>query len=422
MLPRPTVRGWALAVGGLVLVPVGAFVGAVDLVRIGVAALVLVAGAEVGVALTAPGRGRHRIEVRRSLEPNPVHVGEQAEAEVDIAAGDAGSRARLAGLRFAEQAATELSGGRALRARVSRSPGRVVVRYPVRAARRGRWPIGPLVVTHTDPFGVVRSRTTLGGSEDVDVWPEVVALPAPTDVLVDEPDRVALGARTPSPDDASLRDYREGDDLRRVHWRSSARRGALLVRSDERAGMRPVSVLLDQPVRAAALEWSISLAASMALAMLEGGHPVRLVGLDPAAGTREDGASETPGFVHARSGPQARATLLNRTIDLVGPHTDAEAERRLLDGVRLLETAEGGGEMVLAVLGPLSARARAALVHASGSSHCWAVVRTDGRDPAEAAGAEHTVRALQRAGWRVSRTTVGEDLTDCWRRLLGSAA
>lgn len=200
----------------------------------------------------------------------------------------------------------------------------------------------------------------------MDVWPEVVALPPPNDVLVDEPDRVTLGARTPSPDDAALRDYREGDDLRRVHWRSSARRGALLVRSDERAGMRPVSVLLDQPVRSKTLEWSISLAASMALAMLEGGHPVRLVGLEPTTG---DDVSEIPEFVHSRSGPQARATLLNRTIDLVGPRTDAEAEQRLLDGVRLLETAEGGAEMVLAVLGPLSARARAALVHASRLLH-----------------------------------------------------
>ena len=419
MVPRPTVRGWALVAGGLLSTVLGALLGAVDLVRIGIVALVLVAGAEIGVAVTVPGRGRHRIEVRRSVEPNPVHVGEDADVQVDVLAPDSGARVRLAGLRFAEQAATELSGGRPLRARVTRSPGRVTVRYPVRATRRGRWPIGPLVVTHGDPFGVVRSPATLGGAADVDVWPEVVALPPPSDVLVDEPDRVTLGARTPSPDDAALRDYREGDDLRRVHWRSSARRGALLVRSDERAGMRPVSVLLDQPVRSKTLEWSISLAASMALAMLEGGHPVRLVGLEPTTG---DDVSEIPEVVHARSGPQARATLLNRTIDLVGPRTDAEAEQRLLDGVRLLETAEGGAEMVLAVLGPLSARARAALVHASSSSHSWAVVRTDGRNPAEAAGAEHTVRALQRAGWRVGRATVGEDLMVCWRRLLGSAA
>ncbi len=421
MLPRPTVRGWALVAGGVLLVVLGALVGATDLVRIGVVALVLVAGAEVGVAVTSPGGRRHRLEVRRSVEPNPVHVGETAEVEVEVTASDSGARVRLAGLHFAEQAATELSGGRALRAKVDRAPGRVRVRYPVLASRRGRWPSGPLVVTHGDPFGMVRSAATLGAAADVDVWPEVVVLPPPSDVLVDEPDRVTLGARTPSPDDAALRDYREGDDLRRVHWRSSARRGTLLVRSDERAGMRPVSVLLDQPVRAAALEWSISLAASMALAMLEGGHPVRLVGLERTSVTTDDDGSEIPEFVHARSGPQARATLLNRTIDLVGPRTDAEAEQRLLDGVRLLETAEGGGEMVLAVLGPLSARARAALVHAS-TSHSWAVVRTDGRSPSEAAGAEHTVRALQRAGWRVARAQVGDDLGDCWRRLLGHAA
>ncbi len=422
MLPRPTVRGWGLVAGGLVLVLLGALLGAVDLVRGGVVALVLVVGAEVGVAVTVPGRGRHRIEVRRSVDPNPVHVGEAAQVSVEVVAVGPAARVRLAGLRFAEQAATELSGGRALRARVNRGPGRVSLQYRIGATRRGRWSIGPLVVIHGDPFGVVRAPTTLGGTADVDVWPEVVALPPPSDVLVDEPDRVALGARTPSPDDAALRDYREGDDLRRVHWRSSARRGALLVRSDERAGMRPVSVLLDQPVRTTALEWSISLAASMAIAMLEGGHPVRLVGLDAASTGRVADGREMPEFVHARSGPQARATLLDRTIDLVGPRSDAEAEQRLLDGVRLLETAEGGGEMVLAVLGPLSGPARAALVHASSPVHSWAVVRADGHSPAEAAAAEHTVRALRRAGWRVCRATVGEDMQDCWRRLLGIAA
>jgi len=416
MLPHPTPRGWGLAAAGTILVVLGVLLGSVDLVRIGVLAAVLVVGAGAVVALTSPGRRRRRLDVRRRVVPNPVHAGGTATVTIDVRAVDVGSRVQLAGLRFAEQAAGELSGGRPLRAHVERAPGHVTVRYTVQAGRRGRWALGPLVVTRSDPFGVVRAPSTLGTTAEVAVWPAVTALPAPSDVLVGEPDRVALGARTPSTDDAALRDYREGDDLRRVHWRSSARRGVLLVRSDERAGMRPVSVLLDQPARPAAVEWSVSMAASAALAMLDGGHPVRLVGVSVAA--------ETPGepssFVHARSGPTSRAELLDQLIDIAAPRSEAEAEQRLLAGVRMLESSDAGGDLVIAMLGPLSGPARRALAHVTQTAHGWALVRADSRQPGEAAAAEQTIRALRRAGWRACRVTSGEPMVDAWLRLLGS--
>lgn len=409
---RPTRRGWALGLGGVALGLLGVGLGAVDLVRIGTLVVLLVVGACVVVGMLDPGRGRHRLAVARDVQPNPVHAGEHARVDVRIKASDPAARVRLAGLRFSEQAATELSGGRPLRARVQRSPQQVTVSYQVDAARRGRWQLGPLVVTRGDPFGVARSSATLGNHAEVVVWPAVVPLPTASDVLVGEPDRVALGARTPSTDDASLRDYREGDDLRRVHWRSSARRGALMVRSDERAGMRPVSVLLDLPAKLTALEWTISLAASMALAMLDGGHPVRLVG----------GRAGTPAAFHqARTGPTARTSLLDSTVDLEAPRTSDEAESHLLGAAHLLETTDAGGEIVLAVLGPLGASARAALAHLADNAQGWAVVRTDGASPAHEREAQHTVHALRRAGWRACAVTPGEDIVACWLRLLGSA-
>ncbi|OJV79708.1 MAG: hypothetical protein BGO37_12240 [Cellulomonas sp. 73-92] len=415
MLPRPTVRGWALAGCGAALVVLGGLLGSLDLVRIGLAAVVLVVGAGAFVAWRSPARNRHRIDVRRSVTPNPLHVGETAQVAIHVQAGDAAARARLAGLRFAEQASSELSGGRALRARVERTPSTVEVRYTVRAARRGRWTLGPLVVTRGDLFGVVRAPANVGSVAEVAVWPAIVALPAPSEALVGEPDRVALGARSPSTDDASLRDYREGDDLRRVHWRSSARRGSLLVRSDERAGMRPVTVLLDQPARPAAVEWSISLAASLAVAMLEAGHPVRLLG----AGLGESG--EVPAFLHAKSGPMARAALLDPLIDLVGPRTEPEAEQRLAAAVRMIQTSGKGDDIVLAVLGPLTPGARTELARISDSAQGWALVRADSRQPGEAAATENTLRALRRAGWHAARVSTGEPVIDCWMRLLGGA-
>ncbi|GAA3811404.1 DUF58 domain-containing protein [Cellulomonas soli] len=414
---RPTARGIGLLLGGVALVVLGVALGTVDVVRMGTLAVLAVLGPAAVLAVLDPGRGRHRLAVVRTTTPNPVHVGDRADVEVLISATDPAARVRLAGLRFAEQAATDLSGGSPLRARVRRTPHRVTVTYAVQAGRRGRWPLGPLVVTRTDPFGVARTSATLGESAEVEVWPRVVPLPAPSDVLVGEPDRVALGARTPSTDDASLREYHEGDDLRRVHWRSSARRGSLMVRSDERAGMRPVSVLLDLPARGDDLEWTISLAASMALAMLEGGHPVRLVG-----GSRPldaPGIGDPYGWVHAH-GATARGTLLDRTIDLEAPRNPEAAEVELLAATHLLESTGAGDDIVLAVLGPLDRAGRAALAHLGDSVQGWAVVRLGARS-SDGQDAEASVLALRRAGWRACVVVGGEDVVACWLRLLGSA-
>ncbi|MFC0645944.1 DUF58 domain-containing protein [Cellulomonas phragmiteti] len=420
MRRRPTARGWALAALGVVALQTGIGLGSLDLVRIGFLLVALPVAAFVAAVVLDAVRGRRGLEVHRDVRPDPVHAGQEAEVRVDIRATDRAGRARLAGLRFSEQAAVELSGGRALRARVTRRADHATVRYPVRATQRGRWPLGPLVVTRTDTFGVVRSRTTLGPESQVAVWPTVVALPAPSDVLVGEPDRVALGARTPSTDDANLRDYREGDDLRRVHWRSSARRGAMLVRSDERAGMRPVSVLLDLPVRPSATEWTISLAASMALAMLDSGHPVRLAG--PGLAPGRDGTAHGPSpYVHGRQGPESRAALLDLTLDLQPARTPAEAEAALLDTTRVLDTSRAAGQIVLAVVGPLSAAGCVTLAHLGDVAQGWAFVRADGRHAGDLRDTHHTATVLRRSGWRVAQVTTGEDLVDCWLRLLGSA-
>jgi hypothetical protein len=182
-------------------------------------------------------------------------------------------------------------------------------------------------------------------------------------------------------------------------------------------------VLLDLPARASSLEWTISLAASMAIAMLDGGHPVRLIGGAPA-----DSAPDSPddgpyplAFVHNRLGPSARAALLDRTIDLEAPDSAAEGEAELVAGAHLLDITQAGGEIVLAVVGPLGARARSALAHVADDSQAWAVVRADGPSPAQEREAEHTINALRRAGWRACGVTPGEPIVDCWLRLLGSA-
>lgn len=403
---RPTRRGVGLVVLGLVVGTAGTAFGSTDLLTLGTLPVLLVLLGLIGVGALDPGRGRS-LRTRRSVQPNPVHVGRTAQVLVEVIVVRGVSRARLTDLRLREQAAVELSGGRPLRAHVTREPRTVRLRYPVQATRRGRWPLGPLVVTRTDPFGVARVHATLGARETVTVWPAVVDLPVPRELLIAEPERSVVGARSPAADDAALRDYQLGDDLRRVHWRSSARRGELVVRSDERAGMRPVTVLLDQSEAGDTLEWSIELAASVALAVRGAGHPTHLL-----TGT----AVDDPAAVRIDS--PARQQLLDATVDLIGQPDAASAERALLAEIRRLDDTDGGSGLVVAVLGAQGQAGRAALAGVSQTRPSWAIIR--GGDGDEAATA--TAHSLRRAGWRVVQAEPGDDLAATWWRLTGGAA
>ena len=417
---RPTARGAGLAIAGLTLTGVGTSLGSNDLTRLGLLGpLVVVIGA-VWLLVVDPTRGRHPLRVVRTVNPNPAAVGAPATVRVEILADSAAARARLAELHLGEQAATQVSGGLTLRARVVRTPGLITLTYPIQPTRRGRWPLGPLVVRRTDPFGVTSSRSTLGQQAEVAVWPAVVDLPFPRGALVGEPDRIALGARSPSADDAALREYRLGDDLRRVHWASSARRGELLVRSDERAGPMPASVLLDLPADRPGIEWTMALGASMGIALLGAGHPVRLLGGRPV----ENGGHIDPRVrlhhLSGGSGSMARVDLLDLTVDLDPAPTTTAAEGDLLAAAHELTSAGSASALVIAVVGPLSAQARSALARIGDLADALAVVRVPAGAGVLRSDAEHTLAALRRAGWRACAAAPGEDLTACWLRLLGT--
>ena len=417
MAIRPTLRGIAVGAVGLALTLAGIGMGSTVLTRLGLIGVIAVLGGVVFAWLTAPTRGSHSLQVERTVSPNPTSVGQRALAHVAVRAHGLAERIRLAGLKLGEQAAVELSGGRPLRARVERSIDAISVSYPIYATLRGRWELGPLNVRHTDPLGLAAVSTTLGDTAYVTVWPAVTELRLPPDALVGEPDRVALGARSPSTDDAALRDYREGDDLRRVHWRSSARRGDLLVRSDERAGMRAASVLIDLPMDAEATEWTVSLAASVALAVLGAGHPVRLAGARASAGTIDPESRSH--HVRDTSGT-ARAELLDLTVDLLPGRNPGQAEEDLVAAARGLVHHGTGSELIFAVIGPLGGPGRAALAPLGDSGHAWALLRTGPEGSADARDAESTATELRRAGWRVATVTAGEPYDVAWSRLLGA--
>lgn len=388
---RPTGRGIGMVLLGLGVMAAAVTVGSPDLLVLGaIPVLATVVGIVLLVVEGARGR-RRGVEVRRTVRPDPVFTGRSAEVEVRVTGRNAGA------LHLREQAATELSGGRPLRARVVRSRDQVQLTYQVTAGRRGRWAMGPLTVTRTDPFGVARIRGPLGDEQSLSAWPAVTELPVPRTLVVAEPERAVTGAHSPGSDDAALREYQVGDDLRRVHWPSSARRGALLVRTDEHAGVRAASVLLDPVPEGDELEWSIAMAASAALALRAAGHPTTLLTDGPRPGTGD------------------RTALLDATVDLVGqPDRDA-ADRALLAQIRTVESTDSGVGLVVAVLGPQRPALRAALAGLSTARPCWAIVRGTGDQAAD------TTRDLLRAGWHTVQAESGADPTATWLAL-GSVA
>ncbi|HBY22684.1 MAG TPA: DUF58 domain-containing protein, partial [Propionibacteriaceae bacterium] len=83
------------------------------------------------------------------------------------------------------------------------------------------------------------------------------------------------------PDDMLVREYRPGDDLRRIHWGSTARTGEVMVRREERAAEPNALIVVDNRSSAHAgtddlstLEWGVSLVASLAVTFIHDGYSI----------------------------------------------------------------------------------------------------------------------------------------------------
>lgn len=233
-----TARGTGVVVAAAGLSWVGFAFGYPDLALLGAAAGVAVACAVV-FALWRP-----RLGVDRVADPDRVARGEPARMTLTVR--------NTSRLRAANLIAADRCGGDAVPVPLLRlRPGRdTTVDYPVPTTRRGVVAIGPLRVTRGDPLGLVTLARTYGGTASVWVHPRIHllrAVPAGMARSLDgRIDKVPQGTITFD----SLREYVVGDELRRVHWRSSAKVGELMVREQLDTSEPTIVVLLDD--RAAA--------------------------------------------------------------------------------------------------------------------------------------------------------------------------
>ncbi|WFE56875.1 DUF58 domain-containing protein [Micromonospora sp. WMMD712] len=285
-----TARGVGLLVAASVLLGAGFRFAYPELALLGVAA----AGA-VGYALLV-ALWRPRLEVTRRADPDRVSRGDPARMVLTV---------RNAGrLRAANLLAEDRCGDRTVPVPVLRlRPGRdTTVDYDVPTDRRGVVPVGPLRVTRRDPLGLVALARSYSSVVPVWVHPRIHPLTAvPTGAgrsLDGRVDGVPQGSITFD----SLREYVVGDELRRVHWRTSARVGELMVRENVDTSLPRIVVLLDNRASAhpgrdpESFEAACEAAASVVAAALRADLPVSLLLVAPEGlATPEGPAGEAAG-------------------------------------------------------------------------------------------------------------------------------
>lgn len=344
-----------------------------------------------GLAAAGWGRLARRITVSRELE------------ETVLLEGDALS------YRVAVHGARLVPGSIALReavgptfappARISRRSGGVV-RVP--SLPRGVYRAGPGVLTVDDPLGLAHVERPGPVGPLLRVRPRYAQLAS---TFVDGGRGGAGGRRRPlavagGTEPHGVREYRDGESLRAVHWASSARLGRLMVREMEEPPRDDAVILLDLdgggvagPPGATSLDEAVRAAASLVHAqtargrrvglVLAGERPLRLA-VTPGGGSLEDALDALAG-ASAVTGSCARALLRS-----------GSAETR-------------DGSLVLVSARPLAAVADALLLRGAA-----AVVAVDAPTyaGAPASPADPALLRLAAHGVPVAVVRCGDDLAD----------
>lgn len=284
-----TRRGWAVACVSVVFALCGRLFDIPELFALAAAAATLVVVAAAFVRLN-----RFHLEATRELHPERVHAG--SDSRVELSVRNASPRTRRARRSPVLAARDPFDGGR----RSARFllaplvPGEVAhAAYRLPTDRRGVFDLGPLEIEITDPFGLAAARFDAAARTRLTVYPRIDVIEALPQSRGNDP---YAGADHPTAlgqageDFYALREYEEGDDLRRVHWAATAKLDELMIRQDEMPWQGRATVVVDlrrgvhTPV---SLEIALSAAASIITSSWKRRSLVRLVttdGLDSGFG------------------------------------------------------------------------------------------------------------------------------------------
>jgi uncharacterized protein (DUF58 family) len=399
-----TTRGRCLLAAGAAAALCGLALGERDLLRV---ATFLVALPLVAAAVVA--RTRFRLSCSRSVAPSRVPAGQPAEVSLRLE----NVSFLPTGLLLLEDEVPYTLGGRPRFTVGWIGPGQHrTVRYPVRSDARGRYRLGPLRLRLADPFGLVELTRSFSSVDRLTVVPAVHALPPVRlgGAWESGGESVSRSAAIRGDDDAATREYRNGDDLRKVHWRSTARVGKLMVRREERPWQSRATLLLDCRTTAhrgdgpgSSFEWAVSAAASIGVNAARRGFSVHLLtDSGPAAGGADLSAEGVLLDHLAEVGQSRNGGLEAATAPLRG----AEGLGTLVAVLGVLDAEQAA---LLAATRPPTEVSVAVLVDANG----WLGLSPRARAEAEAAY-DASAEILLRAGWRVVRARHGDALARLW--------
>jgi len=394
-----TIRGrWFIAVGATAVL-CGVTIPEPDLVRVGT--LLVVSPVMAALTVLRP-RGRGRLSCEHWLDPPRVAAEEPAEV---IARVENVSRVHADALLARDALSDPLGSSPRFVLDEIEPGGHRELSYRIRCDARGKFTVGPLRVRVADAFGLVETTRSVGTSSTLVVTPRIFPLPraAAASTWTGKGGGGMRAISADGEDDATPRQYQDGDGLRRVHWKSTARYGELMVRREQHQLRNSVSVFLDTRHSAHAgsgpastFEFAVSAVASIGTHLSREGFRARLItdaGEIAPPGLFSDTlldvlAEITPSrIVGLRTGMSALADTDGQLIAVAGRLSD--------DDARALATTKRGNAPAMALLLAVSA---------------WTA---DGI-------AEDTARAaeiLRAAGWRVAVATASTPLAAAWQHM-----
>ncbi len=396
-----TVRGRCFLAAGAAAIICGIQIGERDFVRIGVLAMAIPV-----LAWALLRRTERTVWIRRNVSALQVEAGEIAHVEVEI--GNAGKRTGT--LLLEEELSPVLGASPRFVVEPLAAGTSILQRYQIHTENRGRYPVGPMHVRVGDPLGMVDLDQVLPSSASILVTPRTEPLPHIPLVgrwagAGDNRTRDLLGGGSP---DVTIREYRLGDDLRRIHWPTTARAGELMVRREEQQWQSRCTLLIDNRRIAhrgygaqSSIETAVRAAASIMRYLVAQDFEVRLVSAT--------GRSSAHGWHQG-----ARGVNLPEQLERLALMSTTRHEQLSTGWIE--DTDQGG--MLLAVLGHLGDADTELLAGmAAAGDSAYAVVldvatwdRTGRIDPPATA-------ALRTAGWKATTLEHKASLAASWMEL-----
>jgi len=393
-----TTRGRAFIAAGAAACLFGLGLGERTLLSIGGLLVILPL-----LSMLVATRSKYRIRCTRDITPARVPAGQAASVSVQL---DNVSRLPT-GLLLAEDTVPYSLGARPRFILDRIEPGGTRrLSYPLQSDHRGKFAIGPLNVRIADTFGLVKVGSVAAAQGTLMVTPAITSLPrtALAGTWLGEGGSRTSTAAAAGEDDVVPRAYRDGDELRRVHWRSTARHGELMVRREEQRWRNRALLFLDTRSighagrgPSSSFEFAVGAAASIGVHLAREGIDGEFVtdaGVVSAPGSFEDVLLDTLAVI----GPSRATTLASGLAQMPG----------------------SGSGLLVAIAGYLpadQARQLAAVRRTAGPAMALLLAVSTWGDRPRAGETDAAASILTAAGWRVVTVTADKPLTAAWESL-----